>query len=479
MEPELDKLHTFGIITKIDLAKRIVSGVAMDETPDRDGEIYDYNSSKPYVEKWATTAAENTKAAGQEVSYGNLRSMHANVAAGKLTDLTFDDQAKSVPIAAKVLDDDEWKKVQEGVYTGFSVRGRQIGNKWRDGAYMRYTVDPIEISLVDLPCNPGATFEAVKADGSTEVRKFANVRIEESDEEIEKRTFSERRRKDLAAKGKALPDGSFPIENKQDLENAVRAIGRAKDPEAAKKHIIARAKELGATDLLPTDWESSTKDKAATAADVQKLADQLAELEKRLPPAAGRKEHSMTPEEIQKAAELKKAAAADKMKAARKASNDMAACVGGYCDHGDTKKCMEKADEAHKAIRGAFTDDDDDDTEAAKAAKAEQVKKDADKAEIVKRAKELGMTIVEPAAAVDPKVAELEKQLADLKEEVAKSAGAQRNKPLVRGSIVGKSDDANAKDEDVKKFAAIKKDDPDAIAKAASAVLSAEETVID
>lgn len=476
----MDKLTTFGRITKIDLAKREVSGVAMDETPDRDGEIYDYASSKPYVQAWAKGFEEATKAAGQEVSYGNIRSMHDNVAAGKITGLNFDDSAKSVPIVTKVVDDAEWEKVQKGVYTGFSVKGRLIGKKWRDGQFHRYTVDPIEISLVDLPCNPSATFTAVKADGSTEERHFQTVAIEEEDAEIEKRTFSERRRKDLARQGKALPDGSFPIENKQDLENAVRAIGRAKDPEAAKKHIISRAKELGATDMLPADWSASTKEeKAITAGDLQKaLTDFGAKLTTQLTSTVG-KGTTMTPEEIAKAAEVKKAAAIEKMKKAHKAHGEVGSCLHGYCDHGDTQKCMEKAAEAHEAIKAAFKDGDGDDTEAEKAAKAAELKKAADTADVLKRAKELGLEVVEKAAAVaDPKVAELEKQVAELKQQIEKGAGPQRSKPIVTGRMVGKEADA-ANDEDVKKFEAIKKDDPNAVQKAASAILSAPPTEIE
>ena len=37
---------------------------------------------------------------------------------------------------------------------------------------MRYTAEPVEVSLVDHPCLPEATFAVVKADGSTELRKF-------------------------------------------------------------------------------------------------------------------------------------------------------------------------------------------------------------------------------------------------------------------------------------------------------------------
>lgn len=73
------------------------------------------------------------------------------------------------------------------------------------------------------------------------------------------RDFTTAERKQAAESGVAMPDGSFPIKTRQDLENAVHDIGRANDPEAAKKHIIARAKALGCMDILPADWPGSTK----------------------------------------------------------------------------------------------------------------------------------------------------------------------------------------------------------------------------
>jgi len=72
--------------------------------------------------------------------------------------------------------------------------------------------------------------------------------------EEQAREFDSNRRKKLAQQGLALPDGSFPIVNVQDLKNAIQAIGRAKDKAAARRHIIKRAKALGRTDLIPDDW---------------------------------------------------------------------------------------------------------------------------------------------------------------------------------------------------------------------------------
>jgi hypothetical protein len=68
------------------------------------------------------------------------------------------------------------------------------------------------------------------------------------------RDVSTKERNKLAETNKAMPDGSFPIANENDLKNAIKAIGRAKDPAAAKSHITRRAKALGRTDLLPPNW---------------------------------------------------------------------------------------------------------------------------------------------------------------------------------------------------------------------------------
>ena len=99
--------------------------------------------------------------------------MHGRVAAGKLTDIAFDDDEKRILVSAQIVDDDEWRKVQEGVYTGFSQGGRYV-KRWPDPetGLTRYTAEPTEISLVDLPCLPGATFEVIK-DGAVEKRAFA------------------------------------------------------------------------------------------------------------------------------------------------------------------------------------------------------------------------------------------------------------------------------------------------------------------
>ena len=56
-------------------------------------------------------------------------------------------------------------------------------------------------------------------------------------------------RRSAESKGDTMPGGGFPIRNKSDLMNAKHSVGRAKNPEAARRWINKRAKELGAAPL--------------------------------------------------------------------------------------------------------------------------------------------------------------------------------------------------------------------------------------
>ncbi len=175
-------LSMFIPITKVDATQRLVYGLATAEIVDRSGEICDYDSTKPYYEDWSNGIAQST--GGK--SLGNLRAMHGTVAAGKVTALTFNDDDKQIEICAKVVDDEEWRKVREGVYTGFSQGGTYI-RRWTDeDGLTRYTAAPYEISLVDLPCLPQARFEMIKQDGTLEWRGFAKRAARRSQPETTK-----------------------------------------------------------------------------------------------------------------------------------------------------------------------------------------------------------------------------------------------------------------------------------------------------
>jgi len=78
-------------------------------------------------------------------------------------------------------------------------------------------------------------------------------------DETEKRDYSTASRERMAGTGAAMPDGSFPIANATDLRNAIQSVGRAKSYQAAKEHIIRRARALGLVDMLPEDWKPGVR----------------------------------------------------------------------------------------------------------------------------------------------------------------------------------------------------------------------------
>jgi hypothetical protein len=164
-------------ITKVDAAQRIVYGTFTEEAVDRSNEIMDYQTSKPNFEHWSN---EVYKSSGGK-SYGNVRAMHKPIGAGVITQpIEFDDNARVMKAMTRIIDNDEWEKVEAGVYTGFSVGGI-YSKRWQDPSdptKVRYTATPTEISLVDLPCAKGATFEYVKDNTSAappEQRLFKSV----------------------------------------------------------------------------------------------------------------------------------------------------------------------------------------------------------------------------------------------------------------------------------------------------------------
>ena len=98
---------------------------------------------------------------------------------------------------------------------------------------------------------------------------------------FEFKDYTAAERKAMAKEGEAMADGSFPIKSRSDLSNAVRDWGRAGGAAAVKKHITARAKALGCTDLLPADWPGSTQKKEAKMADEKGTVNFEEELAKR------------------------------------------------------------------------------------------------------------------------------------------------------------------------------------------------------
>lgn len=172
----MDKYKKFIPFAKVDVAKREVWGIVTAEVPDKEDEVCDYDKSLPYYKNWMTEISKATDGK----SIGNLREMHQLTAVGKGIGYEFRENEKEIFMGFKVVDDDAWKKVDEGVYTGFSQGGRKVGDMVPDPVYkgcMRYVADPSEVSLVDNPCLASAHFAYIKTDGSMELRKFKKTEV--------------------------------------------------------------------------------------------------------------------------------------------------------------------------------------------------------------------------------------------------------------------------------------------------------------
>ncbi len=62
-------------------------------------------------------------------------------------------------------------------------------------------------------------------------------------------------RRQMAGSGQAMPGGRFPIPDEAHLRAAIKAVGRAKgDHDLVRRFIIRRAKALGLTNLIPSNW---------------------------------------------------------------------------------------------------------------------------------------------------------------------------------------------------------------------------------
>lgn len=128
------KFQKFIALTKVDEAKREVSGIVTAQFPDKEGEVCDYESTVPYYKSWSSELAK----ASDGKNLGNLREMHTLSAVGVGKAIEFRDAEKQIAMTFKVVDDDAWQKVQEGVYTGFSQGGEYV-KVWTDGGLKWYT----------------------------------------------------------------------------------------------------------------------------------------------------------------------------------------------------------------------------------------------------------------------------------------------------------------------------------------------------
>lgn len=290
-------------IRKIEEERRLVYGIAAAEEVDRAGEIFDYESSKPYIETWSAQQAKESGGA----NYGNVRAMHGDVSAGKIVrPIDFDDESKTVNVCIKVVDDGEWRKVLEGVYTGLSFGGQYV-RRWEDGAAMRYTLKPQELSLADRPCVPSASIvEVVKSDGG--VRNMVLKGRKTMNENVKKIDLAEFGALISDINAGIADDENVPENLKTCVANLAAAIAECTDggepaPEPDKSAEPEKS-EGGDPPKKPDEGDVAKAVQAAVAEALKPVAASVQKMEAAL--AAKDKESAALKEQVEK---LAKAAA--------------------------------------------------------------------------------------------------------------------------------------------------------------------------
>jgi hypothetical protein len=169
-----------------------LAGIIQDGlVPDCQGERLDYFASKPHFQAWS----DRLRTATEGRSLGNIRAQHNRYEpVGVVKELRFDDAQQQVRVSALIVEKEAVRMCLAGAYSGFSIGGDYIqktpdidehGEPRRDmqgRPVVRFTAKPVEVSLVDLPCCPTATFEIQKCGGVTRVCRFASQKS--SSEEV-------------------------------------------------------------------------------------------------------------------------------------------------------------------------------------------------------------------------------------------------------------------------------------------------------
>jgi hypothetical protein len=170
------------------------------------------------------------------------------------TDLSIVSPEDAVEIALKSLSSE------------FGVTGEVVATE--SDVFIGHDVYAVEIDAID-----GKSYDVyISLDGQfVGLDEWSAEEAEEIEAEAAeialKRAYSEESRMDMSKRGMALPDGSYPIKDIADLQNAIQAYGRAKDKEAAKAHIMKRARALGAENMIPETWMEKSADEELTFSD--------------------------------------------------------------------------------------------------------------------------------------------------------------------------------------------------------------------
>lgn len=350
-------METFFQLRKVDEEKRLVHGRFSQSIVDRSGEMMDWETGRDAILSWSQSQSE----ASNGKSLGNVRGQHQkNAAAGRIVSIDVVEDEKAIDGAVEVVDDQDWEKVQKGVYTGFSIGGG-YARRWTDTstgvAIKMYTPRVEEISLVDRPCVQTAGFyEVVKCDGTTEHRGFSPQGDNMSED---------------AKAGE-------PAELKKGLWEGKRFLSLLEEARWLQSSLADEKVREGDASMVPEDLKVCLGMIAELAE--KYIGEQLAELKAGGAIAVA----SEAGEAIAEATEAEKAVAAEMEKAARTGKKAMRAQIGAASDE------LAKLCKGYLDLYGKADGDDEPEDDADKAVASEDLAKSAepvpDMEDVIRRA---------------------------------------------------------------------------------------------
>lgn len=164
-----------------------------------------------------------------------------------------------------------------------SISGGWLGPV-RTTEYKGKTVEAgsdLEIDAVDFTASPGVVGALISKTSQTTsesaARDYTPISesyeatvsiLEDAPAPTMEAKYSADDMKTLLAKGHAMKnasgDPSYPIKDRADLQKAIKAVGRGgSDHNAIRRHIIKRAKALGMSSMIPSNWGANGSNESA------------------------------------------------------------------------------------------------------------------------------------------------------------------------------------------------------------------------
>jgi len=125
--------------------------------------VWGYASTGAVDSDGETITADAMKAALPDyMLWGAVREMHQSKAAGTALEASVEADGRTF-FGCHVVDSEAVKKVNAGVYKGFSIGGKVTERDTLNKTIIK-GIKLIEVSLVDRPANPGAVFTVIKCE---------------------------------------------------------------------------------------------------------------------------------------------------------------------------------------------------------------------------------------------------------------------------------------------------------------------------